>query len=367
MNKRGYVTVSSSARARGAIVPYASIVVPAYNCAPELAISLQALRNSSLPWSIWELIVVDDNSNDQTGVVALQFADCVISVQNGPRGPAYARNLGALEARGEVVVFIDADVVVDHVSLSQFVGTLRDTPTLAAIFGAYDTSPTERGFISQYRNLLHHFTHVRGAGYVTTFWAGCGAVRRSTFLDVGGFDAELYTRPQIEDVEFGYRLSDAGYRVLLEPSIRATHLKRWTLWSMLRTDLTARAIPWMRLLLIRHESINGRALSVQHRERALTLLAGCSVLSVGIAALTGQCAPLLAGTMVLFLLPLFDPSLLAFFRQTRGLAFALAVIPLRSLFFTVSAIGAAWAVMTPQRRSIRAVQASLVECNDGGR
>src|SRR3989442_4923268 len=103
--------------------------------------------------------------------------------------------------------------------------------------------------VSRYRNLLHHFVHQRGKPDASTFWAGCGAIRRHTFEEVRGFDAARFPRPSIEDIELGYRLRAAGHRIRLDPRLQGTHLKRWTLGSILRTDIAQRALPWSRLIL----------------------------------------------------------------------------------------------------------------------
>ena len=65
----------------------------------------------------------------------------------------------------------------------------------------------------------------------------------------GGYDAVRYTRPSIEDVEFGHRLRDSGRRILLVKSAQGSHLKRWLPVGVFRTDLFDRAIPWTELIL----------------------------------------------------------------------------------------------------------------------
>jgi hypothetical protein len=78
-------------------------------------------------------------------------------------------------------------------------------------------------------------------------------VRRERFLALGGFDANAYRQPCIEDIEFGLRLHDDGGKILLDPTIQGTHHKRWTLSLMVRTDIQQRAIPWSLLLLSRRQ------------------------------------------------------------------------------------------------------------------
>lgn len=91
---------------------------------------------------------------------------------------------------------------VDRVAM-----VFKREPDIAALFGSYDDNPGETTFLSQYRNLLHHFVHQQGCEDASTFWAGCGAIRREVFLSIGGFD-EGYVRPAIEDIEL--ELASAG-------------------------------------------------------------------------------------------------------------------------------------------------------------
>lgn len=169
------------------------------------------------------------------------------------QGPAAARNLAAAQATGELLVFVDADVQVHPDAIQRLRQRFAADTELAALFGSYDDQPAAGGLVSRFRNLLHHHTHSSHPGPASTFWAGLGAIRRDAFLAAGGFDARAYPLPSIEDIELGLRLHDRGARMELDPSIQGTHHKRWTLCSMLVTDIRQRAIPWSRLLLLRRE------------------------------------------------------------------------------------------------------------------
>ncbi len=173
-----------------------------------------------------------------------------IVVVNGPRGLGVcaARNTGAQRATGDVLVFVDSDVEVHADALALVRAAFADDPGLTAVFGSYDDAPPG-GTVAAFRNLLHHHVHHRGAGPASTFWSGLGAIRRDAFLAAGGFDGERFPHPSIEDVDLGARLVADGARIVLDPAVQGTHLKAWTLRSMVGTDYARRGVPWVALLL----------------------------------------------------------------------------------------------------------------------
>ncbi len=198
----------------------------------------------------------------------------VLEVVTQPRGagPAAARNAGVARGGGEIVVFVDSDVEVHPDALRRMRERLDADPSLDAVFGAYDELPVAQHSVSRFRNLLHHHVHVSSPGPATTFWAGLGAIRREAFLAVGGFDERRYSRPSIEDVELGVRLHAAGRRIVLDPAVRGTHLKRWTLHSMVRTDVARRGAPWVALALERRGAGTALNLGLRHRVAAAAAL-----------------------------------------------------------------------------------------------
>jgi hypothetical protein len=233
-----------------------SIVVPATNHQPSLPRCLTAIRGQMCDGD--ELIVVE-----------------------GPpsAGPAAARNIGLWRATGDAVAFIDADILLAPGALGRLRAALDGDPGLTAAFGSYDDMPSAPGIVSQFRNLLHHHVHQRGAGVAHTYWGGIGAIRREAAVAAGGFDEELFPGPGIEDVELGVRLIAGGARILLDPAIQGTHTKRWTLGLMLWTDVMRRGVPWVELILRTRSA--PAAMNVGWRERASL---GASVALAGAAA-----------------------------------------------------------------------------------
>jgi glycosyltransferase involved in cell wall biosynthesis len=315
-----------------------SVVVPAHRSPRELARCIAALRASDLPAEQWELIVVDDASEDSDTTEAASAADRVVVLGSPPSGPARARNVGVAEATSGLVAFVDADVLV-HPDALQRILRAFDDPLVAATFGSYDDEPAAPGVVSQFRNLLHHRVHQRNAGDVESFWAGIGAVRRTAFEEVGGFDENTFRRPEMEDVELGYRLRDAGYRIVLHPAIQGTHLKRWTLSGMLSSDFSRRGVPWARLLVERDMLLTPRGLSLGASERASAVVSFTAAIAALAAVLVGSPYVAIAGALLFALFVTANIDLFSWFAARRGRAFAIAAVPLHFLY-SVNAVAA---------------------------
>jgi hypothetical protein len=250
------------------------------------------------------------------------------------RGPAAARNAAAKKAAGDILVFLDADTSVHPDTLERFAWIFRQTPELAAAMGSYDQRPTAPGVVSHFRNLLHSFVHHRANRRATTFWAGCGAVRKDRFHSLGGFD-ESFLRPSIEDVEFGLRLSDAGGSIQLDPQIQVTHHKSWTLGSMVWTDFFARAIPWA---LILHKHPMPLDLNFKAGNRISSMLAVLTLLVTVIALLHGGgwwLAPILSLTVI----ALLNWPLFRFLTHAAGWKDAVLCFPLLLIYLATCVFG----------------------------
>jgi glycosyltransferase involved in cell wall biosynthesis len=222
-----------------------SVIVPVHNSAKFLRACLDHLKRST--FLDYECIVVDDGSTDDSPQVAEQ-AGAVLKSTGGRRGPAYARNIGAKCAQGEILFFIDADVCVSPNTLDRVHANFECDPDLTAVMGSYDDLPESQDFVSLYKNLMHSYVHHISRREASTFWSGCGAIKRAVFEEFSGFD-ESYDRPAIEDIELGYRLTAAHKKLLLDPTMLVKHLKRWSFFGLVKTDIMDRGIPWTELIL----------------------------------------------------------------------------------------------------------------------
>jgi len=214
-----------------------------------------------------------------------------------------------------------------------------------AIFGSYDDTPAAPGTVSQYRNLLHHYVHQRSGGDVESFWAGCGAVRRSDFQAAGGFDELRYRRPEMEDVELGYRLRDKGLRIALDPRILGTHLKRWTLSGMIASDFTRRSVPWTMLLLRRKMLLSPRGLSLGAAERMSVVFAGLlTLLLLAMLVVPGRVA-ICAAVAAFAAFMLVNHRLFSWLSEKRGFLFALCSVPLHLIYNVTGIAGLFWGLV----------------------
>lgn len=252
-----------------------NVVVPAHQAAGELDACLNGLLATGFTRDA--ILVVDDGSTDGTGDIARGHGLRVLRHETA-MGPADARNAGVDAVSGDIVVFVDADVVLCKGARNRILDQFNRDPDLTALFGSYDDDPPRNGAVSFYRNLLHHFVHQCSDVDASTFWTGIGAVRREDFIRMGGFDRAWQA---IEDVEFGMRLHAAGGRIRLDKKLFGKHLKTWTIPSMFKTDLYGRSVPWSRLLLFHGGPRNDLNFTATHRISLLMVaVMGASLLLI---------------------------------------------------------------------------------------
>ena len=327
--------------------PFISVIVPVYNGGEYLSRCLDALLASS--YQSFEIIVVDDASTDDSTGICREKGVVAFTLLK-QTGPAAARNFGAEKATGDVLLFIDSDVVVQRDTIARVASDFMNNPDISAVFGSYDDCPSAPDFLSQFRNLFHHFIHQNSRQDADTFWAGCGAMRREIFCELGGFDESRYSRPSIEDIELGLRLRKRGCKIRLDKELTVKHLKNWKWLSMLRTDIFQRAVPWSLLILEGNPLPRDLNLRISHRISAilvgllvlLLLFIFLDVIGVFDSA-QGQVLLILFLT-VLATLIILNRNLYAFFLRKRGVKFLVFAIPIHFLYYFYSSLsfGVCW-------------------------
>jgi GT2 family glycosyltransferase len=324
-----------------------SVCIPVRNDLKNLRRCLSALANQDL--SDCEILVCDDGSTTPLSPSDLQETGARFTLlrQKG-QGPAVARNHIARVARGKYLFFMDADTVASAGVIRKAKQIVSENPDIPVFYGSYDDEPDSRTLVSEYRNLLHHYTHhqsAKKAETVTTFWCGCGVVLRELYLKFGGL-SEGYDTPSIEDIELGTRLAAQGVPIRIFPQIQVKHLKKWTVKNWLYTDLFLRGIPWVRLM--RASKQWSSQLNFSWAQRIASLAAVAFVLSVPMSIVVPLFAPLAVVSLGVFLKlnwPFID-----LIRQKRGLLSSLAVIPLHLAYAWVCVLSVAAALLYPPLR-----------------
>ncbi len=270
---------------------------------------------------------MSDGDSGGSERLAEKFGAKVLRNPN-PEGPARARNMGAHHAKGDILFFVDADVTIRPDAMDRVVAAFQNDTALAAIFGAYDDEPLETNFLSQYKNLFHHYVHHTAKREASTFWGACGAIRRDLFLMMGGFN-EGYRRRlskstpgTSEDIELGYRLKKSGYKMELIKELKVKHLKRWTISNLLKADIFYRAVPWTRLILREGRFLNDLNTKVSDRISVLGIGLATAMITASLFApwWIVPAAILLGGVLWL------NRDLYRFFRNKRGHWFSLKAI-----------------------------------------
>jgi len=206
--------------------PFISVVVPAYNEEGFLSLCLTSLKGQDYAGD-YEIIVVDNASTDRTAEIASRLGAKVVFEQR--RSPSSARHRGLLEAKGEIVAFIDADTIALQGWLSAIVRRFSRDPRIVAITGPcafFDAGVLTRT-ISYIMNFLfisldHAFRWVTMKG--GALWGSNFAARRQTLLEVGGFDTSIKFRG--EDYELSLRLKEKGKLSLISSLFVLTSARR---------------------------------------------------------------------------------------------------------------------------------------------
>jgi glycosyltransferase involved in cell wall biosynthesis len=309
-----------------------------YNAAATIDRCLAPLLAMLQRGEVREIVVVDDCSTDRSPEIVAAFPAVRLERTARQAGPAAARNHGVAMTSGTHLWFVDADVVANEACAKVLRQAFGETGA-DAVFGSYDDAPDARNFLSQYKNLVHRYYHRRGNASASTFWAGCGAIERSLFLAVGGFDAERYPYPSIEDIELGYRVIASGRRIVVHPDLEGTHLKEWRLANLLHTDIARRALPWTRLMLERGALTDDLNLGTGERVRAL--------LALGVGATLVVCAagyaPLWLPAAALGTSAVANGELIRYFNGHRGAWFALRAFLYHQFYYAYSCVSFAYA------------------------
>ena len=246
--------------------------------------------------------------------------------------PATCRNFGAQHSKSEFICFIDSDVLVTESLFSRAIHRLK-TSGDHGLIGSYDTDPGSKLPISRFRNVFHHYQHQINNGKTGVFWGAFGMIRRDAFEKTGGFD-ESFSKPSIEDIELGIRMAKHGFRVSIHADLQVKHLKEWTFYSWMKTDILLRAKPWTKLIFS-HKSHADNHLNTRREEKISAVLVILLWISIGGLTVTFHFWPFILVFGLLFII--FQRKFYAFaFENFKNI---IAIFFLHQLYFLFAMIG----------------------------
>ena len=202
-----------------------SVIIPAWNACNTIHSCLDSIsRQTVLPS---EVLLVDDGSTDNTAAIAKEYNISLLST-GGRKGPATARNIGAAAATGDVILFLDSDVIVPADLIEKTAAHFTDESVWAVQTLYTPVCPAENS-VSQYQNYYYYYSLNRmPEGQTATFATWCSAVRRHRFTEIGGFNIRI-PEPTVEDEELGYTIVESGGFIILDKTIQVTHLASYSL------------------------------------------------------------------------------------------------------------------------------------------
>jgi GT2 family glycosyltransferase len=239
-----------------------SIVVPTFNGASRIGDCLAELLLQTKGHDA-EILVVNDGSTDQTAEIVRQYPDVRLITQANA-GPAAARNHGASEASGAILLFTDDDCVPGPGWLASMLEPFDDMQVVGAK-GTYRTrqkSIVARFVQIEYEDRYRLMKKFRYIDFVDTYSA---AFRRDRFLEMGGYDTS-FPVACAEDIELSYRMSARGWRMKFVPQATVYHTHPHTLWGYLKKKYK---FAFWRVLAVRKNP--GKAVKDSHTPQIMKL------------------------------------------------------------------------------------------------
>ncbi len=319
--------------------PLVSVVIPVHDGGAVLARCLDTVMASSYPDV--EVIVVDDRSSDDPQSVARSRGCRFMRLQQG-HGAAAARNAGARAARGQLLLFIDSDVMIPVDAVERTVQHLSASPRVCGLSAIYTAVAGAPGMVSRYLNFKTHHFQVSLPPSPDTVYSAYLALWRRCFEAVGGFDeAQAYVAA--DDLVLGLQLAEAGCCLEFSVEIQVTHHKRLSVAGLVEFEyrharewaLASRAYPRLlaqRLTYSRRSSVGALL--------AAWMLASGTVAAAGLAV-TWNPAWLACPLPPAVALAFWNAPFLGLVLREGGLVDAATALPLFTVGSAAALAGAA--------------------------
>lgn len=315
--------------------PLVSVIIPVKNGRRTLGTCLASIKRSY--YKNIEIIVVDDHSTDDTAAIARSHNCMLLEAKEGS-GANNARNFGALQANGEILVFMDSDIVVERETILGIVETLEDR-AIDAVVGIYTAKHRYESFVSQYKNLWVRYSYIKSSPAIDWLFGSISGIRKEAFEKLGGFNVELLAKHGHDDIELGKRFAQAKLNIILNMDIEVEHLKNYTLGTFIKNEYH-RSMGFAELAMRFRETTRSfrRGFVNVYPSFVISTLLSIFVIAVVILSVIGWVSNwFLLGVISIYLL--LNIRFLNYLEQVRGLFAMIVMVPFLLIDHTVCLIG----------------------------
>lgn len=312
-----------------------SIIIPNFNSAATIKECLAAA--TSLDYDNYEVIVVDDASNDNSVDIIKRFPCRLISLKKN-EGAAEARNVGAKNANGSILMFADSDIIIPENALKQAVEFMKKD-NADIFFCSFRPKIRFRDFFSVYKHLYLCYYYEKQGEAMHTIDTSFAFIRKKIFDRLNGFNTQIRIS---EDVDLGVRLTAKGYKIHHAKGIQMEHIKHYSFMQFIKTDLV-RSERMSRIFL---SSLFGKRKSKQKSFylRPFNIYAGIPLASLVMAsamlAAILKSSVFTAAAIALYaLFIMVNLDFLNYLRKNKGLCFAIRASFINFLDMAVMNIG----------------------------
>lgn len=313
-----------------------SIVIPTYNSAGFMPALLDSIFKQAVAGL--EVIIVDDCSKDDTVDIAKRYPTRVIQLEkNG--GPAIARNSGVNSATGDIIFFLDSDVILLDGAIEAVEDYFKNSPPSQCVIGICSTEPLNKGFVPTYMAMFEYI-HLIGLQNkrVSVFAPRCGAIKKELFQRIGGYD-EKYRGADVEDFELARRINRAD-SIILNPKIMVKH--QFANFRQALKIYYKRTIMWVQLFFREKQFDNAGPTSPSNGIAALCAFS--SFMTLLIIPFIGEARYLFAFLIAVYLLS--NLKWWNFMRKEKGILFSLKALLLNYFLGIEITASAIYAVIT---------------------
>ncbi|MEA2037372.1 MAG: glycosyltransferase family 2 protein [Nanoarchaeota archaeon] len=301
-----------------------SVIIPTYNAKKTISACLSAIFKSD--YGNFEVIVVDDNSNDDSVDIVKKFPVKLIQSKRN-LGAGASRNSGAKISKGDILLFVDGDVVINKDHIRNVAEDFENNPDVSVVQGVYSLDCRFKNLGSKYANLSYYFygNNIK-TKFLTTLVTYFVGIRKKIYMDVNGFDVDKYGRTTVgEDQTLGHKLTGKGAKILLDKKIKVEHYKHYSAWKYLTHDTQTGA--WqMRYMLKNRYKFFSKAVK---KNQVGVLIPATFVYSVALS-------PIVLLSLLASIIFLANPIALGVFIASTALFFSLN---LKFLLFTLRRAG----------------------------